>query len=877
MAPVEREKKDGHDEDGEPKSTATETMIDDNEKENPRVAATENKNDEEEKEKPQVAAMEQKVTEGQEDEKQELQEDSTESLSEEALTASLQELLEKHELDQNFPSHLLNGARDFLRRRQAGERTEDGHQLMASFNEYSELVRNSSPYMEVRAVVDVTDDPSIPVGTFRVFLLGTFFSAAGSAMHQFFSLRLPGISISTFVVQLLAMPLGVAMARWLPKNRRLGYGRFTFNLNPGDFSQKEHLLIAMMANVSLGSPYVVAIVQVLKLDLFYGEKVLSHSIPWQMLTLVSTQLLGYGCAGLTRRFLVYPPSMIWPRTLATLALTKALRRESGPSSWKLTEMTRYRFFMVAFAAMFVWFWIPNYFFESLRLFNWPTWFSPGNTTLALVVGSTCGLGLFNVLPTFDWNTATSLGDPIVTPLFTLLNFAAGMALSALIILPMYFGNFMNAGFLPINNNKIYDNSAEIYDVQSILTPELTLDEEAYLNYSIPYLSTTLVVQMVAIFVVYVAVPVHVFLYFRRDIAAGLRAAWSRKPREEEFDDVHNRLMSAYPEVPHWWYGVVLLLSFTLACVSVSAFPTGMPIWGIVVAVSFTMLLQIPIGMLLAISNIEVSTSILAFLIAGFAMEGKVLENLIFKMYSFMSTSQSLHFAGDLKLAHYAKIPPRWAFGAQIYATLLGGFVALGVNHWSLDNIKDVCQEGQAERFICPHTHSFFVSSVLWGAIGPRRLFGSDGPYRGVLYFLPLGIIIPLAAWYLVRRWPNSWLRHFNAPIFLAGPVAWAPLNLSYMQGTVALALFFNRYIKNRYPAWWTKYAYVLAASFSAATGVAALFIFFGLQRWNIKIDWIGNNIASQGVDQGGFLTANGTKLKCANLHLQPGETFASGF
>ncbi len=38
---------------------------------------------------------------------------------------------------------------------------------------------------------------------------------------------------------------------------------------------------------------------------------------------------------------------------------------------------------------------------------------------------------------------------------------------------------------------------------------------------------------------------------------------TRKAQDEEYKDVHNRLMSAYPEVSEWWYLAVLL--FAVAC------------------------------------------------------------------------------------------------------------------------------------------------------------------------------------------------------------------------------------------------------------------------------------------------------------------------
>ncbi|POR37850.1 Sexual differentiation process protein isp4 [Tolypocladium paradoxum] len=804
------------------------------------------------------------------------------------LAASLERLIEEHALDQNFPQDMLVRARQFLQARADGrdDDVEAARALLDDFREHEELARNSSAYQEVRAVVDTDDDPGLPVGTLRVFLMGTVFAIAGTAMQQFFSLRMPSISISTYVVQLLSMPLGVLLARVLPERVFSLPGGLAFTLNPGPFNQKEHLLIAMMANVSFGGnhtgAYIVSIIQVLKLDRFYGHHVLADSIPWQVTTLLATQLIGYGCAGLTRRFLVYPPAMIWQKPLANIALTKALYKDHGRSAeppraadgW---TMSRYRFFIVCFGAMFVWFWVPNYIFEGLGLSNWPTWIAPGSVILALVAGSTCGLGV-NPLPTLDWNIATYLGDPIVTPLFTLMNFSAGMAIMGFVVAPvLYFGNVWNGGYLPINSNKVYDNTGRFYEIHRILGPDFTIDEAAYRAYSVPWLSTTQVLNLVSYFTLYVAVPFHMLLWFRKDIMDGLRSLWCRKTRAEQFSDVHNRLMSAYPECPHWWYLVVLAVSFVLACVSVTAWPTGMPIWAILLAVAFTVLLQVPIGMLAAITNVEIPTSILAVVIGGYALEGRVIPNMIFKMFSFMSTSQSLNFVSDLKMAHYAKIPPRWAFAAQVYATALAGFVALGVNHWVLRNVDDVCMEGQKEKFTCPHTHSFFMSSVLWGVVGPRRLFGPGAPYHAITYTIPLGAVLPIAVYMAAKRWPTSWWRNVNSPIFLAGGLGWAPYNWSYMQGTVVLSLFFNYFVKRRYKGWWERYAYVLASSFTAATGVAGLVLFFSLQKWDVHFNWWGNLIARRGVDQGGWMNGDGTMAKCANLALPPGGAFGTGF
>lgn len=809
--------------------------------------------------------------------------DNADTPSEE-LVRAIEKFIDDNELDPNFPQDLLNKARQFLEdRNSAVVDLETAQNLMNDFQEQKDLAENHSPYPEVRAVVDPTDDPTQAVATFRVFVLGTFFCIVGTAIQEFFSLRMPSIDISTYVVQLLSMPLGVMMAKYLPA-RKFGPGRFAISLNPGEFTQKEHILIAVMANVSFGGnstgAYITSVIQVLKLDRFYGEKVLANNIPWQICSLLATQLMGYGCAGMTRRFLVYPPAMIWQRALANIALTKALYKDHGHDSQPAVNgwtMSRYRFFTLAFGSMFAYYWIPNYLFQGVALFNWTTWIAPTSVTLAIITGSTCGLGL-SPLPTLDWNIATYLGEPIVTPLFTHVNFAAGMALMGFVVAPlMYFNNVWNGGHLPINTNKIYDNTGEVYNVHRILHANMTLNEEAYQNYSIPWFSTTQVLNFVGLFTMYASIPVYNYLYFRKAIVSGIKSLAGRKKRNDEFTDVHNRLMSAYKECPHWWYLSLLAFSFILACVSVTQWPTGMPIWGIVVALLVTVILQIPVGMLTAITNVEIPTSILTTALGGYALEGKAVPNMIFKMFSYMATAQSLNFVADLKLAHYAKIPPRWAFIAQVYATILAGFVSLGVNHWVLRNVPDVCVAGQKERFTCPHAYTFFKASVVWGVIGPRRLFGPGGPYAVLTYLLPVGFVLPLIVYCASKRWPKSWLRNVVVPIFLAGPLGWAPFNWGYMQGTVVLAIFFNFFIKRRYKLWWERYAYVLSSSFMAGIGLAGLAMFFMLQKWNIRVDWWGNSIAGMGVDQAGVLDQYGNPVKCVNLPLPPGGKFETGF
>lgn len=50
---------------------------------------------------------------------------------------------------------------------------------------------------------------------------------------------------------------------------------------------------------------------------------------YQFLGALGTNLIGFGFAGLTRRFLIYPAYCVWPGSLGTIAVNNALHEKSG--------------------------------------------------------------------------------------------------------------------------------------------------------------------------------------------------------------------------------------------------------------------------------------------------------------------------------------------------------------------------------------------------------------------------------------------------------------------------------------------------------------------------------------------------------------------
>jgi hypothetical protein len=84
------------------------------------------------------------------------------------------------------------------------ERSEKHDELITEMKMEALLATENSPYSEVRAVVDVEDDPTLPVLTFRVWVIGCIFSCAGSFIDSFFLMRNPPVYIGANVAQLLS-------------------------------------------------------------------------------------------------------------------------------------------------------------------------------------------------------------------------------------------------------------------------------------------------------------------------------------------------------------------------------------------------------------------------------------------------------------------------------------------------------------------------------------------------------------------------------------------------------------------------------------------------------------------------------------------------
>lgn len=202
----------------------------------------------------------------------------------------------------------------------------------------------------------------------------------------------------------------------------------------------------------------------------------------------------------------------------------------------------------------------------------------------------------------------------------------------------------------------------------------------------------------------------------------------------------------------------------------------------------------------------------------------------------------MSFGADMKLGVYSKVPKRVTFTCQMLAALLSTVVQTGVLTWALNHIPDICTTDQADKFTCPQGRTNFVASVVWGGVGPARLYAVGQRYSGLLHMFWIGALLPLLTWALLRFRPRlreSWVRHVSWPLLLGGTANIPPATGINFTSWFLVGSVFNWAIKRRRGQWWAKYNYVTSAALDSSVALAGLVIFFAVSYPGASVKWWG--------------------------------------
>lgn len=712
----------------------------------------------------------------------------------------------------------------------------EADQALAKGDEKAELrledvIEDDSIYPEVRAAVSNTDDPSMRANTFRAWIMGMIACTVLSGINMYFSPQWPSVSFPSIAVQLFAYPIGVAMAK-IPYPRNWPLADW---INPGPFNIKEHTMISVMSSVSVGSAY--------STDIFivqhaYYRQHLSGG--YMILLTLATQLIGFSFAGFCRQILVWPASMIWPSNLTSTAFLTSMHEKSFVGAYK--GWSRFKMFSIAGGIMFLWEIVPSYLFTSLGYFSWPAWIAPKNKGVNIVFGGSGGIGLNTI--SFDWLSITSgLGSPLFVPWFAIVNTIFGYLIPIVIVAPILWGtNTQYTGYLTFSSDDTYDRFGNEYSVDYVTTPEFTLDKERYESYSEVYLSATYLISYCIGFgaitgtlryvtrafscgcrMLIIWCISHVTCFYGRQIVQQLKRSLKEEP------DIHARLMSRYPEVPYYWYGITFLVSFAMAVPAVYCYQTELPIWMLIVAILMSAVYTIPIGIITAVTSTQPGLNVIAEMIAGYALPGKPVAMMIFKTFGYISMAQAVTFVGDLKLGHYMKVPPKDMFWAQTISTIWACLVQVAVTAFMFGTTRNLCGVNKDEKvspshFICLSQGTFYSASVVFGLIGPGRTFAIGTNYGALNIMFIVGAVLPIPTWYLAKKFPNSWIRLINWPVFFSATASMPPAQGINFTSFFLVGWLFQYYLRRHYFEFWSDYNYIISSAFDCGSAIMSFLV-----------------------------------------------------
>ncbi|KIO27110.1 hypothetical protein M407DRAFT_73703 [Tulasnella calospora MUT 4182] len=699
------------------------------------------------------------------------------------------------------------------------------------------MTDQDSPYPEVRVCVSNTDDPDMPVLTFRVWAIGLPICLVVSCINAYSLLRPGGPFVASYAVILITYPIGKTLAwalpirSWTLPNALPLIGGKEFSFNPCPFNIKEHALISVMFIASNSSPYALQCVLVIRQQ--YG---ISIGFPLALCFELASRLLGLSMVVMGQKLVVERASAIWPTILVYPTLLNTLHAEL--EAVHAPTIPRRRFFVIGFAIAFAYNFLPGFLFTGLSYFSFICWIWPGNAIVNQLFGSLTGLSM-SIL-SFDWNQVITVYEPFFVPWWSQANVALGFILSCWVIAPaIYYNDVWKSGHFPISSSGAFDRFAQPYNLSRVLTSDLKFNATGYAEYSPLYLTATFSVLYLAAFAVMPALFIHFVLQYGRKL---LEIILNHTNQDE---DIHARLMRHYKPVPIWWYGAIFCLSFAMSIVSIKVQDIETPVWMLLLALLLAAMSYLPLAFVLARSGQALSLNLMAEVIPGALLPGKPLANMVSKVYSVQTVGVALFLSGTFKLGHYLKLPPRTVFIVIVVAVSTCCCAQVGLYWWLLSTVPDLCNPGQSNHLTCPYAQTFYTASIIWGTIGPRRQFGRGGVHNLELYGLVIGTLLPWPFWLLHRRNPASWARLVNVPIILYGS-AYVPSWGCLPYTSSALVGFISQYLLKRWNfRWWAKYNYVLGAALDAGTSLSTLVITGALiipKGGRLSPAWWGNNV-----------------------------------
>jgi hypothetical protein len=142
-------------------------------------------------------------------------------------------------------------------------------------------------------------------------------------------------------------------------------------------------------------------------------------------------------------------------------------------------------------------------------------------------------------------------------------------------------------------------------------------------------------------------------------------------------------------------------------------------------------------------------------------------------------------------------------------------------------------------------------AIAFGALS-KYLFSIGQTYQWIVLALPVGFAVPLPFYLLHRYFPKAGFDYFVTPVicYYLGYLS-VGINSSVMMYFI-IGFFVQFWVRKRYPEWFLKYNYILAAAISGGTELLVFVTTFAVQGASGKAvpfpPYWGNNFQSGNFD-----------------------------
>ncbi|KAK0119489.1 hypothetical protein ONS95_010936 [Cadophora gregata] len=706
--------------------------------------------------------------------------------------------------------------------------------------------------INVRRIVSLEDDPNLPTLTFRYFVLCIIFIIPGAFLSQMSHYRTTYAPYSVFFVQIASNYVGVWLAKVLPAwNVRVPFTSYGFNLNPGPFGVKEHVLVTISA--ASGATYNLAYAPVSIAELYFGQKIHPAIAIFFMWSVVIT---GYSFAAISRQFLLYDPQYPWFQALCQTALFETQKKQREyPSATSRKQMHT---FWAVLGAVTLWQFLPEFAFPMLGSLAFLCWVAPKNATANFIGAGFGGMGFLNL--SLDWSNVSSLGNNgslFLTPFWTQVIIFLAFAVNCWVLIPAAKWGSLGSYKHGLMSNHVLTANGTRYPLTSLLTPQATLNETAYEENGPLYLGTQMLWGMFFDYASYTSALAWMALFGFSQLRATikkLRARNNSKNGESinfHYNDRLNILQRSYKEVPLWWYIVLFLFSFVAITAMVASDHLYIPWWTYLVSLLTGAIIVTPLGWLYAISNFQLPIGTTNELLYGLMINAvKGHKNptgaTVYSSIAGDAWYRAQYMLQDQKIGHYMHIPPRATFFSQIFGATLGIPINYAVIRWVINSKFDYLtgeKDDPTHQWTGQSLASSLSTSVQYVLVGPKKLF-QEPLFKVVPYGFLAGLLVPVLIFLMHKTFPDSKLkfRLWNTTIFFSClSNFYGNISTGYTSQFIGSFVVMYWAFRYRYKLW-AKYNYILAAAFDAGFNLNMLLIFlcFGSGKITTMPYWWGN-------------------------------------